>query len=75
MGDKRVTSHRNPDTGKYDVLIVKDGPDGIPEETEVDSSWDTSPQANERVRQIKDDVEKAARTAASPKKSEAPKRR
>jgi hypothetical protein len=59
----RVTSRRNPDSGKYEVLIVKDGPDGVTEDTKVDSTWNTSPEANDRVRQLKDEEQASKRTA------------
>jgi len=50
----RFTSHRNPDTGKYDVLKVVDGEDGSPNtgETTVIDSFDTSPEANAKVEEM-----------------------
>ena len=50
----RFTSHRNPDTGKYDVLKVVDGEDGSPNtgETTVIGSFETSPEANAKVEEM-----------------------
>ena len=61
---KRLTSHRNDETGEYDVMIVEDGPDGIPKSTEVESSYATSPEANERIKQLKTEWNLAERTPA-----------
>lgn len=59
----RTTSHRNEQTGKFEVFIVQDGPDGGTASVRVDSEWSTSPQANDRVRQMRDltpeDLQKA----------------
>jgi hypothetical protein len=46
----------------YEVLVVKDGPDGTTEETTVESEWKTSPEANERVRQLKDEEQASKST-------------
>ena len=58
---RRLTSHRNDETGKYDVMIVTDGADGIPETVEVESSWDQSGEANDRIRELKAEEERVSR--------------
>jgi hypothetical protein len=65
---KRITSQEN-DNGDFEVLTVEDGPDGRSLNTVLDSTLNTSPEANDRVRELNEEIVHGARYPAEEKEA------